>query len=367
MRYCRPMSADAQERIRHLLDTESADALVVWNYEESGQPGTRYLCGFSGTQSVLCVGKKGNALIVDGRYTARARQECPDAKLWPRVDGALAAICKELSIKRIIFDSQRTSHAQVALFEQEMPDIALRPHPNLLQKIRMVKDEGEIEQLQQAATIAANAFERLLKSIRPGLTERALASQLEFLMREGGAEKSSFDTIVASGPHGAVPHHKTSDRMLQVGELVTFDFGCLYNGYASDVTRTVALGEVSSKLVDMYDAVQQAHVRGTRAAHAGITGQELDAVCRSYLGERGYGEYFVHNTGHGIGMEVHELPNVGPKNTTPLPANTVVSIEPGVYINDLGGVRIEDVVVLRDGGCINLTQDLPRDLQHLPA
>lgn len=361
------MNSHRIDDIRKLLDSESADALLVWNHEESGQPGTRYVCGFSGTESVLCVAKDKMFLIVDGRYVARARQECPGVELYPRVDGALVNLCKERDIRSILFDSERTSHAQTAAFGQELPDFTPRPQANLLQKIRMIKDDREIDCLRQAAQIAAKAFEQLLSEIRPGVSEHQLASRLECLMRNGGAEKTSFDTIVAAGLNGAIPHHKTSDRALASGELVTFDFGCVYEGYASDITRTVALGEVPQKLRSIYQVVEEAQARGTGAARAGLTGQELDAVCRSYITERGYGEYFVHTTGHGIGMEAHELPNVTPRNTNPLPVHTAVSIEPGVYIDGLGGVRIEDIVVLRDGGCENVTQDLMHDLLVLPG
>jgi len=357
------------ERIKRILDTarkEDADAVLIFNHELSGQPGTRYLSGFSGTESVLLIADDGKFIFTDGRYFSQAKEECPDFELVPTGRSLfweeLEKICRKLDLKKVIFDSVRTNYSQISRLKEKMKDVSITGIENVLQKIRVVKDETELAEIQKAVSISTKSFNELLSFIKEGATENELSWKLETLMRDNGAEKISFDLIVASGPNGAKPHAKTSDRKIKKGELITFDFGCSFNGYVSDVARTVAVGLVSDKLAEIYETVKIAQELGCKAVKAGVTGSEIDKICRDYISGRGYGEYFLHGTGHGVGMEVHELPYVSTGNKEPLSENSVITIEPGIYIEGVGGVRIEDTVAVKKDGSINMSGGLSREL-----
>ena len=218
--------------------------------------------------------------------------------------------------------------------------------------------------MKKAQKIADTAFTQLLSELRPGMTERQLAARLQYLAICSGAEKMSFDTIVASGPNGSMPHAVPTGRNVQEGDFITFDFGCVYEGYCSDTTRTVALGQVTEEMEQVYQVVYQAQKAGLAAARSGITGREMDAAARDVIAKAGYGDYFGHALGHSLGIEVHEDPVAAPRNEKPLPSGAVISVEPGIYLPGKFGVRIEDVVVLDDGGCRDLTE-LTRELRHL--
>lgn len=343
-----------------------ADAFLLFNHEYSGQPGTKYISGFSGSESVLILSKKGNFIFTDGRYFSQVREECPDFKLMPRERFSFAIefekINKELGLKKVLVDTARTKYSSVLKFNEAFKEVSIIGSESILQKLRVVKDDTEISKIEKANEIAKKSFKEFLPEIKEGITEKELVWKLEKIMRENGAEKISFDTIVASGENGAKPHAKPSDKKIAKGELITIDFGCYFDGYASDITRTVALGEVSGKLRDIYEVVMVSQGMGLATAKAGISGFEIDKICRDYLSGKGYGEYFLHGTGHGLGMEVHELPYVSAGNKESLPENSVITVEPGIYIEGVGGVRIEDDVVLKKGGNINLSGELSRDL-----
>ncbi|MDO8664831.1 MAG: aminopeptidase P family protein [Candidatus Liptonbacteria bacterium] len=362
------------ERILAEVHSVGADAFLLFNHELSGQPGTQYLSGFSGTESVLLIAEKWKFIFTDGRYFSQAREECPDFELVPTSSSTkltasqpsfweeLEKICRKLDLKKIVFDSVRTNYGQISRFKEKMGNISVTGVENILQKIRVVKDEAELEQIQKAVSIATKSFNELLPFIKEGATENELSWKLETLMRNNGAEKISFDLIIASGTNGAKPHAKTSDRKIQKGELVTLDFGCSFNGYVSDVSRTVAMGKISDKLAEIYETVKVAQELGCKAVKAGISGSEIDKICRDYISSKGYGEYFLHGTGHGVGMEVHELPYVSGVNKEPLQENSVITIEPGIYIEGIGGVRIEDTVVVKKDGSINMSGGLSNEL-----
>ena len=338
---------------------------LLLNIESSGQPGTRYLSKFSGSSSVLIKTPTRKIILTDGRYTDQARLEAPEWEVRT-IDrsGYLAnviATLKELKIAKIELDSERTSHELV----RRLSDFEIIAKPNFLQELRITKAEDQVAKIKASAQVAISAFTKL--HIKAGMTERQVATELEYLMRREGADGIAFDTIVVSGTRTALPHGKPTDKTLANGELVTIDFGCFKDGYACDITRTIALGEVSPKLREIYDVVHEAQARGCKAIKAGITGREVDAVCRDYITERGYGEYFIHGTGHGLGMEVHELPYINHSNDTPLPVGAVITCEPGIYIEGLGGVRIEDDLVVTVEGSINLTSSLVASPPPMPA
>ncbi|MCB0737925.1 MAG: aminopeptidase P family protein [Bacteroidetes bacterium] len=354
------------EFIRKKLDEHQADAYILINHEYSAQPDSRYLAGFSGSESIILVTKSNQYLLVDGRYTIRGAQESPNYEMMVvnrgKVYDDLATILPKLAINTVLIDADITSYSSVLALKNSVSGLNVKTVNHLLIDIRISKTDDEIEKLKQAGSIACQAFNQLVSEIKPGVTEKWVAGRLEFLMKDMGADKYSFDTIVASGTNGAFPHYVPSTKELRNGELVTIDWGCYLNGYASDMTRTIAIGQISDKLRDIYETVKGSQQAGLDHAKHGISGINLDKVCRNYITERNYGEYFVHGTGHGLGLDVHEYPMVNTTNNEVLPLNSVVSIEPGIYIQDVGGVRIEDCVVIQENGHINLNDQVTKEL-----
>lgn len=315
----------------------------------------RYLTGFTGDSSILYADDRIAVLVTDGRYIDQARSELKYCRvqeykgnIWETI-AELAGAHQKVGFDGDAFSYEDAKALQAALTATvEMVSVSLRT-------LRLIKDERELESLWQASKIADGAFERLLKEIKAGMTEKELAARLEYYMRSLGSEGVSFDTIVASGHRSALPHGAPTDKVVEVGDFVTFDFGAMYNGYHSDTTRTIVMGMANSWHREIYTVVQEAQYRGMKAAKPGITGKELDAEIRDYIESRGYGRYFTHGLGHGVGLEIHELPNINSKGDIPLQEGMVFSIEPGIYIQGRGGVRIEDTVVLTKEGAHSLT------------
>lgn len=316
----------------------------------------RYISGFTGDSSLLYIDRTNAVLITDGRYTEQARLELGNVFRvleYKAVDSlsiwrAAIDLAQAGNIKSLGFDGSWYSFDDYSALKKLTADIEL--HSIGLSDIRMVKDKEELELLETAAKISDEAFVRLLADIKPGLTEMELAARLEYYMRELGSEKVSFDTIVASGVRGALPHGMASMKKVEMGELITFDFGAVYKGYHADITRTVMLGMANSWQREIYTLVEEAQLRGLRSAKIGMTGQELDAIVRQVIVDCGYGENFNHGLGHGVGLEIHELPNINKRGNIILEEGMVFSIEPGIYIPGKGGVRIEDSVVLTAEG-----------------
>ncbi len=315
----------------------------------------RYLTGFTGDSSILYADDRIAVLVTDGRYIDQACSELKYCRvqeykgnIWETI-AELAGAHQKVGFDGDAFSYEDAKALQAALAATvEMVSVSLRT-------LRLIKDERELESLWQASKIADGAFERLLKEIKAGMTEKELAARLEYYMRSLGSEGVSFDTIVASGHRSALPHGAPTDKVVEVGDFVTFDFGAMYNGYHSDTTRTIVMGMANSWHREIYTVVQEAQYRGMKAAKPGITGKELDAEIRDYIESRGYGRYFTHGLGHGVGLEIHELPNINSKGDIPLQEGMVFSIEPGIYIQGRGGVRIEDSVVLTKEGAHSLT------------
>lgn len=315
----------------------------------------RYLTGFTGDSSLLYLDRQQGVLITDGRYTEQAKNEIKFFKVLeytPKdansIWQAAAKLAHDAQANVVGFDGEYYSYNDYVALRDLLDETPLESID--LSDIRMIKDKKELDLLLKAASIADEAFIKLLDDIEPGRTERGLAGRLEFYMKMLGSEKPSFDTIVASGIRSALPHGMASDKVLAEGDFVTFDFGAVYKGYHSDMTRTIVVGESDSWQQDVYDIVLQAQLKGLRAAKAGMTGRELDTIVRDYITECGYGEYYVHGTGHGVGLEIHEMPNINKRGTTVLQTGMIFTIEPGIYIPGKGGVRIEDTVVLTEEG-----------------
>jgi Xaa-Pro aminopeptidase len=318
----------------------------------------RYLCGFSGSEGALLVSRDVAWFLCDSRYTAQASAEVHSAEVREcgpvRID-TIAELAGESGLDRIGFEASHTTVTAYRKMAEKLSGIELVELGTSLDEIRICKDAAELEQLGAVAALSSESLAAILGHIKPGVREADIALELEMEMRRRGADDKAFDFIVASGVRGAMPHGRASDKRISSGELVTIDFGAVQNGYHSDETVTVACGEPGSRAREIHAIVKAAHDRAMEAVRPGISCKELDDVARSYIGEKGYGEYFGHGLGHGVGLEIHEAPILSPRSNVLLEEGMVVTIEPGIYIPGFGGVRIEDTVVVTGDGCRALT------------
>ncbi|HEY8467647.1 MAG TPA: aminopeptidase P family protein [Solirubrobacterales bacterium] len=356
------------ERLAALAAEEGLDALIVGDLVTPGDSGpdaianVRWLTGFSGTSGLAIVGPGRREFLTDFRYAERAERQVGDAFERVIFDGPVfEELGKRLS-GRVGFDPAATSvrnHRKLAAAVGD--DVELVAVDGLVERLRRVKDEGEVAAIAAAARLADEALEWLLERGIVGKTERRIAFELETRMRELGAEPS-FPTIVASGPNGALPHAFPTEREVQAKELVTIDWGAKLDGYCSDGTRTFATGELDDELRSAYELVLRAQLAGIEAVAAGAHGRVVDAAARRIIEEAGMGEHFGHGLGHGVGMQVHEPPRLSKRSEDTLESGNVVTVEPGVYVPGRFGLRIEDLVVVTDREPKNLS-GLPKELQ----
>jgi Xaa-Pro aminopeptidase len=346
--------------LRDELKKENMDAMLV-----RFASNLRYISGYSGSNGLSFITLEDAWFFTDFRYKEQSRQEVNNMQIVvPEKADLLKALKKCDCVRsgmKIAFEGNRLTFEEYATLSSLFPDVEFVNRAMLLEQLASVKEQVELDALQEAARISDVAFEALLKEIKPGVSERQLDARLSYIMKSLGSEKDSFDSIVASGVNGAKPHHRPGEKCLQKGEFVTFDFGAMHKGYHADITRTVCLGSADAKQREIYDIVLRAQLLSIEGIRAGRTGKEIDAIARNYIGEKGYGEYFGHGLGHGLGLEVHAEPRLSPKYEEKLKANQVVTVEPGIYIPDWGGVRIEDNVIITKDGCINLTT-APKEL-----
>ncbi|WP_179946125.1 M24 family metallopeptidase [Planococcus kocurii] len=340
------------QKLRTEMNSRNIEALLI-----TSSFNLRYITGFTGTAGLAIVTQEKAVFITDFRYTEQANDQVEDFVVVQAeknlTDEAIKTV-KSLAIQTLAFEQDHMTYATAMQYKSKM-DIELQPVSDLVEKIRMVKTPEEITILKAAAKIADNAFEHICGFIRPGLTELEVSNELEFFMRKQGATSSSFDIIVASGLRSALPHGVATDKIIKKGDMVTLDFGALYNGYISDITRTVAVGQPSEKMKEVYDVVLKAQELGVEKIGPGISGIEADAIARDYIKSKGYGDAFGHSTGHGIGLEVHEGPGLSFKSETILEPNMAVTVEPGIYLPGIGGVRIEDDILITESGNERLT------------
>ncbi|WAA10447.1 M24 family metallopeptidase [Fervidibacillus albus] len=340
------------EKLRNEFSLFGIEALLITNPYNR-----RYMTNFTGSAGVALITEKEAYFITDFRYVEQAKKQAAGYEIVQH-RGSIAEeidrICKEKKLTKIGFEEQHLTVAVYKGYEQQI-SASLVPVSNIVEKIRLIKTEDEIKILKVAADIADAAFKHILDFIRPGKTELEVSNELEFFMRKIGATSSSFDTIVASGFRSALPHGVATDKPIEKGDIVTLDYGALYNGYVSDITRTIAVGEPKDELKKIYEIVLEAQLRGVEQIRPGMTGKEADAITRDYITEKGFGEYFGHSTGHGIGLEVHEGPALSLKSETILEPGMVVTVEPGIYVPNLGGVRIEDDLFITENGNERLT------------
>lgn len=349
------------------LEAEHLDAVLL-----TGEANRFYASGFftPGGDATALVTRKDAVFFTDARYTEAAARHLDGAEL--REVGPGKGLMDQLrevlflkGVRRLGFEDaamtvQSFRRLEKVLSEEKSPP-QLVPASEALLKLRQAKDPAELQAMEAAQGIAERALEDILKEIRPGVTEKEIAARLQYRMLHYGASDMSFDPIVVSGPNGSLPHGVPSGKEIQAGEFVTMDFGCIYGGYCSDMTRTVAVGSVTEEMERVYRTVLAAQEAGIAATKAGVPGKAVDAAARTVMEEAGYGEYFTHSFGHGVGVEIHEAPNAAASNDKPLPAGAVISAEPGIYIPGKLGVRIEDVILITPEGCRNLTK-APKEL-----
>lgn len=344
-------------RIENLLiklDEKNMDAIIVY-----GEMNRRYLSGFTGSSGYLYVSKNRRAMLTDFRYMEQSREQCVGYEIIDHGDlgviETLNQLIKEDGTKRIGFEPNGVTYSQYMELKKALNEIELVEATELVEEIRMIKDDQELAVIKHAAAIADKAFEHILPFLKVGISERDIALEMEYFMKKNGADKLSFDTIVASGKHSSLPHAHPTGKKLEVGDFLTMDFGCIYEGYCSDMTRTVVIGKANEKQKEIYNTVLRAQEAALAFLKAGLLGRDVDQVARAIIDGAGYKEYFGHGLGHSLGLEVHENPRLSPKGFTKLRANMMVTVEPGIYIPNFGGVRIEDLVCVTEGGYDNYT------------
>lgn len=347
-------------KMQNILKTGTVDALLL-----TSQVSRLYAAGYDMAEGIAVIGKTGQYYFTDSRYMEAAEtnlrgfavqevnRENPYSK---RINDALAA----LEAQTLGVEEDFLSHGAFLQYEQKL-HAHLIPCQKEISSFRHVKEDWEVERIRCAQKITDDTFGEMLKVIKVGMTEKQVAAELIYRLYRAGADGLSFQPIVVSGPNTSLPHGVPGDRVLQYGDFVTMDFGCMVDGYCSDMTRTIALGFVSQEMGVVYETVLRAQEAGIAAIRAGVTGQAVDSAARAVITQAGYGDYFSHSFGHSLGLEIHEAPNCSPSNDQPLPAGVVTSAEPGIYLPGKFGVRIEDVVVVTEDNCVNITES-PKNL-----
>lgn len=330
------------------LAGQRIDAMLVTNLIH-----VRYLSGFSGSNGGLLLRKDLSALMAtDGRYTTQIAEEVPDIEAIIKRAVGPTLLGEIEGPTRVGYEADYVSVSELRKLEEAAPeDVTLVPVSGVIEKVRLVKDSTELQRLEEIALLADKALAELLEAgeLAAGRTERQVAADLEYRMRMAGSERVSFDTIVASGPNSAKPHHGADDRVIEEGDLVTIDFGAHLRGFNSDCTRTFGIGKLGDFEREIYELVLRAQEAGVKAAVPGAKLVDIDAACRDIIEDAGYGEYFVHSTGHGVGLEVHEGPSAAKTGKGELEPGMTLTIEPGVYVPGKGGVRIEDTLIITQG------------------
>ncbi len=341
------------EKIRKAMKENNIETVLITNLEnEKSSYNLFYASGFKGSSGFTLIGEDFAYLITDFRYEQVSKEQVKECEVIIQ-KGPMFNELKELvekhNIAKIHVDPN-TFFFEIKTIKK-ICNVEIDSFENLFYKMREVKSDDEVAKIKKACEITDKAFSHMLEYIKVGMTEKEISNELEHTLKMFGGTKASFDSIVASGPNGALPHATPGDRKVQKCDLITLDFGCYYDRYASDMTRTIAVGDISEEQEKIYNTVLKAQLAGVQAARAGITGKELDQVCRDVITEAGYGEYFRHGTGHGLGLDVHEGPGVSSGNLEPLEVGNVVTVEPGIYVPGLGGVRIEDDILITEDGC----------------
>lgn len=352
-----------EKKIERLLDTLQMDAMLV-----TDPYNMRYLSGFRGGEGVLYLSGTQKVLITDSRYTQAAEEEtdfCVKEENRVHKRTKLLKKCMEQDGAEILgYEDRSMLCAEFAHLKDAFSTVTWKPLEDSLENLRQIKTPEELQALRKAESIGDAAFAVILNELKPGMTELEVAARLEYEMKSRGAQGTSFDTIVASGLHSSMPHAIPDEKKLATGDFITMDFGCIYKGYCSDMTRTVVLGKANEKQKEIYQLVLRAQEAALHGICAGACCCDVDQIARDIIKQAGYGEYFGHGLGHSVGLFIHERPALSPADQTVLQPNMIETVEPGIYIPGFGGVRIEDLVVVTENGYENLTKS-PKELIEL--
>ncbi|MEA1986059.1 MAG: Xaa-Pro peptidase family protein [Candidatus Marinimicrobia bacterium] len=335
--------------VRKYIKENQLDGFLVFALSN-----VRYLSGYTGSNGLCYITKDKQYFFTDFRYKSQSKMQVKDFEIIIAESGGLLTKLKEINLiskgDNIGFEGNNISFDQYKELEKDYTNTKFYSKSMVLENIASVKDEDELNSLRKAAEITDRIFDKIIKEIKIGITEKEIASKISYYSKIMGDNEDSFAPIVASGLNGSKPHHTPSDKKIANNEFITMDFGAVYNGYHGDMTRTIFIGDPDEKQKEIYNIVSKAQMLGIENVKPGISGKELDSLARDYITDKGYGEYFGHGLGHGIGLVVHAEPRVSQKNKNPMQVNNVITIEPGIYIPKWGGIRIEDDVIVTKNG-----------------
>jgi len=348
-------------KLRNLLKENDCNGCLI-----SGRANTLYFSGFTGTTSLLLIGIDKAWLIVDFRYTIQAKEQAFEGIEVVEIEDSFYSTLNELVKQNLIdtigFEGQAITVSEYNRIKENLTSIKrLIRFDSQIDWIRSIKDADEIERIQQAVLLGDKVFEHIIKFIKPGMKETEVAAELEYTMKKLGAKGPSFESIIAAGPRSAMCHGTATDNVIKNGDTVVLDFGVIYRNYCSDMTRTIFIGEPKKEIIKIYDIVKKAQQAALDGIRTGMSGYDADKIARDIIAENGYDGAFGHSLGHGVGIEIHEEPRLSAKSVDVLKDGMVFSVEPGIYVEGLGGVRIEDMVVLENGKVRNFTTS-PKDI-----
>ncbi|MFJ8461427.1 M24 family metallopeptidase [Lysinibacillus xylanilyticus] len=347
------------EQLRTALQAQQSDVFIITSHQNR-----RYLTGFTGSAGTVVITQTQALLLVDFRYTQQATNQSKEFDVREIDRSHLYETIQEIldteSIQTVGFEQQHVTYEAYQLMSSKLT-ATLKPLSNIVENLRMIKTTEEIELIKKAAWVSDEAFKYILTFIKPGVSEIDIANELEFHMRKNGATGAAFDIIIASGHRSALPHGVASDKKIEKGDMLTLDFGAYYQGYRSDMTRTIAVGEPPEKLKEVYQIVYDSLQKALSNMKAGITGKEADSYSRDFIKAKGYGKNYGHGSGHGIGLDIHENIFMSTVCEDILEENMVLTVEPGIYIPKIGGVRIEDDVIVTKNG-VEVITNSPKEL-----
>jgi len=345
---------DNYKRVQEIIKKLNIDAVLISNGNNM-----RYVSGFAGETGYLYISGKRHAVITDFRYTYQAEAEAEGYEIITIGSGgyeeAIGNVVKADNVRKLGFESEDMLYSTYDNFKQALDFIELVPIKDEVTRLRRIKTPNELEYIRQAESIGDKVFSEILTFIKPGVTELEVAARIEYLMKLNGAQKTSFDTIVASGVNSSMPHAVPTTKKIEKGDFVTMDFGCVYEGYCSDMTRTIVVGKASDKQKEIYNIVLEAQLAALDFLKAGYKGKEVDKVARDIIYKAGYEGCFGHGLGHSVGLFIHENPRLSPGEDDIIEAGMIETVEPGIYVRGFGGVRIEDLVEVTESGVVNYT------------